>query len=485
MSQVDHPLSLSAVVDERAVSLPTERATIGRPSDEVLTSSRHRDMRWWSPLWVFLAVDVVALAAAATTTRASISFAATAAVAVVLSIRMANLYRRVILPKALGHFGPMTMAVLAGSLTAAAVTATPSADAMRFALLASPALFVGRAGAYVHQRRMGVRHPERAIVVGTGPDGQELVSRLLDHPEYGIDPLGFVDTRPGPIDPKLPVTVLGALPDLLDLVRRHDVRRIVLDASSVSEHELLEVLDRAAGLGLEISVLPALAQHLSTAIAVEGVAGATILSYRPSRNHGVSWAAKRVVDIAGAALMLLVSVPVWVVTAIAIKLDSTGPVLYRQTRVGRHGRPFTIYKFRSMLVDAEAQRTLYIDLNEASGPLFKIESDPRVTRVGRVIRRFSIDEVPQVLNVLRGDMSLVGPRPALASEVAEYPDWFRRRLSVRPGLTGLWQVSGRFLVPFSEATRLDVYYVDHWSLALDLQILARTPGVVLSGRGAR
>lgn len=208
-------------------------------------------------------------------------------------------------------------------------------------------------------------------------------------------------------------------------------------------------------------------------------------------SHETSWdhpvakrAAKRCLDIAGALLLLLVSLPLWVVAAIAIKFDSRGPIFFKQTRVGRGGRPFTIYKFRTMQTDADAQKTLYLDLNEADGPYFKLQSDPRVTRVGRVLRRFSVDELPQVLNVMFGTMSLVGPRPALPSEVCDYPHWVRRRLAVRPGLTGLWQVSGRFLLSFPHGANLDVSYVDEWSLALDLQILARTPRVVLSGHGA-
>lgn len=464
-------------VEDEPVTAPE---TTGRDG-----AGRSRGHRWWSPLWKFLLADLAALGAAGALAGVGVRFGAASLVAVVFTLRAANLYRRVPLPAALSHVGHIVMAACAGSLGAAAVTGTSSTLAGRFALLAGPALFGGRAVAYRRDRRATMRHPQRAIVVGTGPDGQELVSRLLDHPEYGIVPIGFVDDVPVAVDPALPVGVLGELGDLATLVRRSHVERVVLDAGSVSERELLEVLDQAADLGVEISVLPTLARHLSSAIAVDGVAGSTLLSYRPSGNQGISWVTKRALDVAGALVMLVASAPIWLVTAIAVKLDSAGPVLYKQTRLGRDGRPFTIYKFRSMQADADAKRTLYIDLNEASGPFFKIESDPRVTRVGRMIRRFSIDEIPQVLNVLRGDMSLVGPRPALAAEVAEYPSWFRRRLSVRPGLTGLWQVSGRFLVPFAEAARLDVYYVDHWSLALDLQILARTPGVVLSGRGAR
>ena len=469
-------------VDERESNAAESRTGQIAPRPP-LANRAARGYRWWSPLWLYLVVDLAALASVGLAGRMS-SFTLAAPVMTVCGLRAANLYRRTLLPSALKQVGAVTTAVAAGALIAAALTSTPSSTAAVYTVLASPLLLTGRAIAYGQQRRWAVRRPERAIVVGTGTEGQELASRLLDHPEYGIVPVGFVDSTPNPIDPDLSLEVIGGLPGLLGLVDRFDVQRIFLDSNSVSEGELLQVLDLASDLDAEISVLPALARHLSTSIAVEGIAGATVLSYRPSRHQGISWAAKRVVDVVGALAMLVVAAPLWLAVAVAIKLDSPGPVLYKQTRVGRHGRPFTIYKFRSMQIDADARKTLILDLNEADGPYFKVRCDPRITRVGRYTRRFSIDELPQVLNVLRGDMSLVGPRPALASEVAEYPDWFRRRLAVRPGLSGLWQVSGRFLLPFSEATRLDVSYVDHWSLGLDLQILARTPAVVISGRGA-
>lgn len=443
-----------------------------------------RTLAWWSPGWVLVA-DLVALAAVAGLVGRTWSFALCAAASVVLSLRMVHLYGRARLPEALREAGRISVAAAAGSLVAAAVTGTTSAQAITFAIVVTPLLVVARMVAYSARRRAAARRPQPALIVGTGPAGQELITRLLDHPEYGINPVGFVDSDPSPLDPSLPVSVLGSLSALRDVVRDLGVRRVFLDAGSVAEHDFIEVLDLVADLNVEISVLPVLVPRLSTSLAVEGIAGSTLLTYRPSRHQGFSWAVKRALDIAGSLAMLAVSAPICLAAAAAIKLDSSGPVLFKQVRVGRNGRPFMIYKFRSMETDAEARKTLYLDLNASDGPYFKLEHDPRVTRVGRLIRRYSIDEIPQLLNVLRGEMSLVGPRPALESEVAEYPAWFRRRLAVRPGLSGLWQVSGRFLVPFAEATRLDVTYVDNWSLGLDLQILARTPGVVLSGRGAR
>jgi len=189
-------------------------------------------------------------------------------------------------------------------------------------------------------------------------------------------------------------------------------------------------------------------------------------------------------DVILSSLGLLLLAPFFLLVALAIRFDSPGPVFYRQRRVGKDGRPFGMLKFRSMRPDADRLLEQLRAQNEASGPLFKIRNDPRITRVGRIIRRTSIDELPQLLNVLRGEMSLVGPRPPIPAEVDKYEDWQHGRLRAVPGITGLWQVSGRGEVPFHDMVRLDLHYVRTWSLGLDLEILLRTPMAVLSSRGA-
>ena len=194
--------------------------------------------------------------------------------------------------------------------------------------------------------------------------------------------------------------------------------------------------------------------------------------------------AKRALDITVAAALLVLAAPLMLLIALAIKLDSPGPVIFRQRRVGKDGRLFTFYKFRGMVADAEARLHEVAHLNEVDGPIFKSRRDPRVTRVGRVLRRTSLDELPQLWNVLRGDMSLVGPRPPLPTEVTRYEPWQRDRLLVPGGITGLWQVSGRNLLGFEDMVRLDLEYITRWSLWLDLRILLRTILVVLTARGA-
>lgn len=203
----------------------------------------------------------------------------------------------------------------------------------------------------------------------------------------------------------------------------------------------------------------------------------------PASNAAAS-RAKRTWDSIGSAFLLLLAAPIMGLVALAIKLEDGGPVLFRQARVGLKGEEFACLKFRSMCTDAEARLAALMAQNEGAGPLFKMTHDPRITRVGRFIRRFSLDELPQLWNALRGDMSLVGPRPALPTEVAQYDSGTRRRLDVRPGLTGLWQVSGRSNLSWDETVRLDLYYVDNWSVVQDLMILAKTAKAVLGSSGA-
>jgi exopolysaccharide biosynthesis polyprenyl glycosylphosphotransferase len=217
---------------------------------------------------------------------------------------------------------------------------------------------------------------------------------------------------------------------------------------------------------------------------IRPVDGLPILHVEHPRLDGGARVVKEFFDRLGAALLLVLLSPVLVVVALCIRRDSPGPVFFRQVRVGRDGQHFLIYKFRSMYLDAEARLAEIQHLNEYDGVLFKVRNDPRVTPVGRWLRRLSLDEVPQLFNVLRGDMSLVGPRPPLPEEVAVYPDDMRRRLAVKPGMTGLWQVSGRSDLPWEEAVRLDLRYVENWSLSLDLVILMRTVAAVTRSSGA-
>jgi exopolysaccharide biosynthesis polyprenyl glycosylphosphotransferase len=233
-----------------------------------------------------------------------------------------------------------------------------------------------------------------------------------------------------------------------------------------------------------VRVTAVLQDVLSSRINPQPLGGVMALGLRPVRLSGFQVFAKRMFDLAVTFTLSIVLLPVLVVIALAIKLTSSGPIFFSQERSGLRGRPFQLLKFRTMVVGAENMVETLLDLNEASGPLFKIRDDPRVTPVGKVLRKWSLDELPQLINVWRGEMSLVGPRPPLPKEVATYDDWVMGRLEVRPGITGLWQVSGRSDLAFEEYVRLDLFYIENWSLAYDLFILVKTVPIVVSTKGA-
>jgi exopolysaccharide biosynthesis polyprenyl glycosylphosphotransferase len=236
--------------------------------------------------------------------------------------------------------------------------------------------------------------------------------------------------------------------------------------------------------GTEMCVASALLDVAGPRTTIRPVAGLPLLHVDHAELTGAKQVVKGVFDRISAALALVVLAPLFTVIALAIKITDGGPVFFRQTRIGKDGEPFTLWKFRTMVVDAEARKADLQRVNDGHGVLFKMRRDPRITRAGGWLRRCSLDELPQLLNVLAGTMSLVGPRPALPAEVAEYGDHMRRRLVVKPGITGLWQVSGRSDLSWDEAERLDVRYVENWSLALDLQVLWKTLSAVTRGSGA-
>ena len=323
---------------------------------------------------------------------------------------------------------------------------------------------------------------ERCIVLGDSTATSRIQKKFETVPGLKSRVVGRVPLAPSP---QRDSKSLGTIDGLGLTLVAEDVERVIIAPSdSDSEEDILYGIRLVKSLGVKVSVLPRLFEAVGSSVEFDDVHGVTLLGLRPYGLTDSSWYTKRALDIAISSVVLIVLAPLMCMIAAAISLTSRGGVFFRQPRIGFGGRPFGILKFRTMYPDAEERKAALRSRNEADG-LFKIEDDPRVTPVGRWLRKTSLDELPQLLNVLRGDMSLVGPRPALPEEVSQYPEWFRRRLTVLPGLTGLWQVSGRFLLSFHEACRLDVFYVDHWSMGLDLKILLRTPSVVLSGRGAR
>jgi exopolysaccharide biosynthesis polyprenyl glycosylphosphotransferase len=281
------------------------------------------------------------------------------------------------------------------------------------------------------------------------------------------------------------VSVLGAATDIEQVLRVHAADEVYV-AGNVRKHgdEMQGVIRVCEKFGVPFA-LPAYAFRLERALAVDGRAISDgYLHYQNQRAKPHQEAMKRLFDIFSSAMALWLLLPLFAVVIALIKLTSRGPVFFRQTRVGLHGREFAMLKFRSMVVNAEDLKESLARANEQSGPVFKMRNDPRITSIGRFIRKYSIDELPQLVNVLRGDMSIVGPRPPVPQEVSQYDAWQRRRLSVRPGLTCIWQVSGRNQISFEDWMYLDMQYIDHWSLARDFNLIFRTVPIVITGRGA-
>jgi exopolysaccharide biosynthesis polyprenyl glycosylphosphotransferase len=248
--------------------------------------------------------------------------------------------------------------------------------------------------------------------------------------------------------------------------------------------KIINIMAQCERYHVPMRIVPDLFQITLTHMHIEEIAGIPMIGVKEVSISGLNLLLKRAIDVIFSAAALVLAAPLMALVVLMIKMDSPGPVLFRQERVGKMGRLFTVYKFRSMVENAEEQRQALVALNEADGPLFKIKHDPRTTRLGRWLRRLSLDELPQFYNILRGEMSLIGPRPALPSEVEQYQQWHKRRLEVSPGLTGLWQVSGRSELTFDEMALLDIYYIENWSPALDTKILLQTIPRVIFGSGA-
>jgi exopolysaccharide biosynthesis polyprenyl glycosylphosphotransferase len=259
---------------------------------------------------------------------------------------------------------------------------------------------------------------------------------------------------------------------------------VVVADAGFDEPRLLELVEAAHKRGVRVRVAPRTTELLIERGEYVPGQGVPLFELRPPIFAGAQWATKRAFDIVVGALILVIGSPVWAFLALAIKLTSPGPILYGDQRIGLGERPFEMLKFRTMFAGAAAAQPALEESNEASGPLFKIRDDPRVTRVGRLLRRLSLDEVPNLINVLRGEMSLVGPRPLPVRDYERLEDWHRRRYNVLPGMTGLWQVAGRSDLTFDDLVRLDFYYIENWSIWLDISILLRTPAAVLARKGA-
>ncbi len=329
---------------------------------------------------------------------------------------------------------------------------------------------------------------QRVIVVGSGPVARLLGEKIDKHPEYGLRLVGFVDHDGGASsNGQGPLDLLGTTGAIRELVQAHAVDRVVVAFSTDSHEETLNVIRSMQDLRVQVDIVPRMFEVLGTNAQLHTIQGIPLVGLPAARLSGSSMFLKRWFDLLGAALGLVLLAPFLTVVAICIKLDSRGPVFFRQVRMGEGEREFRIFKFRTMIEDAEQQKVqvAHLNMHKSSDPrMFKVPNDPRVTRVGAFLRRWRVDEMPQLVNVLKGEMSLVGPRPLILDEDVHVTRWARRRLSLKPGMTGLWQVLGASEIPFDEMTKLDYLYVTNWSLGEDIRLILLTLQAVVRPRSA-
>jgi len=344
-----------------------------------------------------------------------------------------------------------------------------------------------RASARSMVRRMP-GYAQNTIIVGTGPVARQIVRKLLSHPEYGLRVAGFVDSNPASSSGKIGgLPILGTPRDLADLTHSLDIERVIVSFTDEGFEETLSLVRDLRDRDVQIDIVPRIYEAIGTSSTVHMIEGMPLVGLAPLRLSPSSLVLKRMLDLIGSVLGLILLAVLFLVCAIAIKLTSPGPVFFRQVRRGEAGKTFRIYKFRTMCDDAESLKSRVAHLNmheDGDSRMFKIPNDPRVTRVGRTLRRWSIDEIPQLINVLKGEMSLVGPRPLILEEDGHVRDWARMRLALRPGITGSWQAQGRSDISFDEMTKLDYLYVTNWSLKEDIRLIFLTLATLARQRGA-
>lgn len=324
----------------------------------------------------------------------------------------------------------------------------------------------------------------RLLVVGSGRLGKMMMQHIAANPNLGYHIVGFLhDMSQSPGDFGR-FKMLGALEDLGLVIRSMQVDEVIIALPSNMHEQSIKSVKLCERLGASFKLVPDLYELSLSRIDMETIEGIPLIGIKQVSLNTVQRIITRVVDISVSLLILLLGSPLWLCIALAIRMTSPGEIIYKQTRIGLSGRPFKMYKFRSMYKNADQLMAALWMKNEAQGPLFKMRDDPRITPVGKFLRRTSLDEFPQIINVVRGEMSLVGPRPPLPSEVALYEEWQKGRLAIKPGMTGLWQVRGRSNLSFDEGVLMDLYYIENWSLRLYFLILFSTLPAVLFNRGA-
>jgi exopolysaccharide biosynthesis polyprenyl glycosylphosphotransferase len=416
----------------------------------------------------------------------------------VLALKAARLYDRddaVIGHSTIDELPRLILVATVGAwsfmLASAVIGATPSPGQLAvFWASACVALPLMRVLAR-NQLRRDPTYPQNVVIVGAGHVGQLLGRKFLAHPEYRMNLLGFVDDAPRERRDDLEhLTLLGAPSELPAVIERLNVERVIIAFTSATHHATMDLIRLLKDSPVRVDIVPRLFDVIPPRLvhhAVEGVPLISLPSLKLSRSAA---AVKRTMDLTVSLFILLLMLPLLVGLAVLVRLDSRGPILFRQLRMGAGERPFRMFKFRTMVVDADERKADVAHLNAHARPggdprMFKIGDDPRVTRVGAFLRRYSLDELPQLLNVVRGEMSLIGPRPLILEEDRHIDDWGRKRLLLKPGMTGLWQVLGRSAIPFEEMVKLDYMYVTTWSFGNDVRLLLTTIPAILRGERTR
>ncbi len=342
-------------------------------------------------------------------------------------------------------------------------------------------LLVAGAMGILHRLGLGTT---RLLVVGSGRLAKMVMQHIVANPNLGYSIIGFLNDMDEPPGDFGRFKMLGTLNDLGMVIRSMFVDEVIIALPSHMNQHAIRSVKMCERLGASFKLIPDLYEMSLSRIDMETIEGIPLIGIKQASLNSVQRFITRAVDVCGSILILLLGSPLWLVIVLIVGISSPGPIIYRHWRVGRKEKPFLTYKFRSMYKNADERLALLLAKNEVQGPLFKMKDDPRITPIGKFLRRTSLDEIPQLFNVIKGEMSLVGPRPPLPHEVDQYEDWQKGRLSVKPGLTGLWQVRGRSDISFDEGVLMDLYYIENWSLRLYFKILLRTIPAVLFSRGA-